>query len=128
MIRTHDLSFDICQCADIVDKARNNDAYAQNLYAALCNNEFREDDVWEVLQDKTWRCSWRAAGGIIADIRGSGDYMDWYCSGMGVWIEVDGQGPSETEKLYVPEGMITEEVRHDLAQIGWHPVDQQRNT
>ena len=123
MIRTHDLSFDICQCADIVDKIRNNDAYAQNLYAALCNNRFQEDDVWQVLRDKSWSCSWRTAGGIIADIRGSGDYMDWYCSGMGVWIEGDGQGPSETEKLYVAEGVITEEIRYDLAQIGWHPVD-----
>lgn len=123
MIRTHDLSFDICQCADMVDKVQNNDAYAQNLYAALCNNEFQEDDVWQVLRDKSWSCSWRTAGGIIADIRGSGDYMDWYCSGMGVWIEGDGQGPSETEKLYVAEGVITEEIRYDLAQIGWHPVD-----
>lgn len=122
--RTHDMSFDICQSRDMVDKVRNDDAYAQNLYAALCNNEFREDDVWQALKGKTWSCSWRAAGGIISDIRGQGGYTDWYCSGMGVWVEGDGEGPSAAEKLYVPEGMITQEVLHDLAQIGWHPIDQ----
>ena len=124
MIRTHDLSFDICQCGDMVDKIRNDDVYAQNLYAALCNNRFREDDVWEVLKDNVWSCSWRSAGGIIADIRGSGDYMDWYCSGIRTWIEGDGPVPTQKELQYVAEGMITDEILSDLAQIGWRPVDQ----
>lgn len=124
MIRTHDLSFDICQCRDMIDKIRNDDVYAQNLYAALCNNQFQEDDVWEVLKDNVWSCSWRSAGGIIADIRGSGDYMDWYCSGIRTWVEGDGPVPTQKELQYVAEGMITEEILSDLAQIGWRPVDQ----
>lgn len=123
--RTHDLSFDICQSRDIVDKVRNDEVYAQNLYAALCNNEFQESDVWQVLKGQIWSCSWRSAGGIIADIRGDGDYMDWYCSGMQFYHDKDGYTPTPAENQYVPEGMITDEIRYDLAQIGWHPVDQE---
>jgi hypothetical protein len=117
---------DVCQCDWIVDKIRNNDTYAQNFYAALCNQEWREDDVWEVLRDKTWSCSWRSAGGIVADIQGKGDYMDWYCSGMMQSHPDDNiMGGADSIKNYVPEGTVTDEIRWDLAQIGWHPVVDQ---
>jgi len=119
---THHLDMDVCQCDWIVDKIRNDDAYAQNFYAALCNQEWQEEDVWEILRDQTWSCSWRSAGAIVAEIRGHGDYLDWYCSGSGVWHDRDGYTPTESEKRYVPEGMITDEIRWDLAQLGWHPV------
>jgi len=124
--RTHQLDMDVCQCDWIVDKIRNNDTYAQNFYAALCNQEWREDDVWEVLRDKTWSCSWRSAGGIVADIQGKGDYMDWYCSGMMMSHPDDNiMGGADSIKNYVPEGTVTDEIRWDLAQIGWHPVVDQ---
>ena len=98
---------------------------ASGTYAALCNQSWWEQDAWEILRDRTWRVSWRTAGAIVADIRGEGDYLDWYCSGSFVWHDRDGYEPTPSELCYVPEGMITEEIRQDLAQIGWYPeVDQ----
>lgn len=45
--------------------------------------------------------SFRAAGRIIADIRGRGDYMDWYCSG--------------------PTSLVDHEVRRALRKEGFIP-------
>lgn len=98
-------------------KVRTSDHYAQNLYAALCNNDFQKQDVWPVLSDETWGCSWRYAGGIIADIRGTGDYLDWYCSGMaGDDLGIRPNGG------YVSEGYVTDEIEQDLALLGWKTV------
>ena len=123
--RSHHLDMDVCQCTWIVDKIRGDDAYAQNFYAALCNQEWYEQDAWEILRDHTWSVSWRTAGAIVADIRGEGDYLDWYCTGSFVWHDQDGYQPTAAEQWYVAEGMITAEIQYDLAQIGWYPVVDQ---
>jgi hypothetical protein len=65
-----------------VDKVRATESYAQNVYAALCNNAFQKLEVLPVLRDEIWSCSWLYAGGIVALLRSEGDYMDWYCSGI----------------------------------------------
>ena len=128
------LEYDLRSTEWICNKAKASDAYAQNLYAALCNNDFRKNDVWPLLQEKTWTCSWRYAGGIIADMRESGDYIDWYCSGIqysdGVKNPNDGEGWSveqikryEITKNYVSESVVTDEIRKDLLQLGWIVVD-----
>jgi hypothetical protein len=39
------------------------------------------------------------AGGIVADIIRSGNYMDWYCNGN--------------------EGVVTDEIKLDLMMMGW---------
>ena len=114
------MDMDMCQDSNIVDKVRNDDSYAQNLYAALCNTEWQYQDVWPILQGKTWACSWRTAGGIVADIRKDGDYMDWYCSGSMMSHPDDGTG--ETKIQAVGEGTVTEEIRQDLLAIGWVEV------
>lgn len=100
----------------ILDKVRNSDTYAQNLYAAMCNNNFIKNDVWSILTEKEWGCSWRKAGGIIADMRQKGDYIDWYCSGIGDEL---GNGDVEGIKNYVDEGYITDVIRDDLLKLGW---------
>ena len=121
--RTHSLDFDLVQCDWIVARVREDRIYAQNLYAALCNTEWQEQDAWEVLRDRTWSCSWRGAGGIVADIRGEGDYMDWYCSGMMTNHPDDDLGDAPRRKTgAVPEGTVTEEIRQDLLSIGWQQV------
>lgn len=94
------LELDLLKSDTIAEKCLYSDIYAQNLYAALCNNRFFYG------QDE-WTCSWRFAGGIVADLRNSGDYMDWYCSGMG-----DKAG-------YVAESVVTEEITVDLMKLGW---------
>lgn len=128
--RTHSLDFDLVQCDSIVAKVRANRIYAQNLYAALCNTEWQEQDAWEVLQDHTWSCTWRTAGAIVADIRQSGDYTDWYCSGSMTSHPDDDLGTAsyKTRRGFRSEGDVSPEIEHDLAEIGWrlvpHQVDQ----
>jgi hypothetical protein len=86
--------------------------------------------MWPILKDQRWSCSWRHAGGIVADMRQEGDYIDWYCSG----IRNDGyqDDSNDTTELtieqeafrkkiaaYVPESVVTDEIENDLFKLGW---------
>ena len=113
----NDMEWDLRTTDWILEKVRNSDTYAQNLYAAMCNNEFQKLDVFPILADKTWSCSWRYAGGIIADMRQEGDYINWYCSGI---RDVD--GPDDG---YEAESVVTDEIRKDLERLGWRVLNQQ---
>lgn len=112
---THQMNLDMELTPWLVDKVRASDDYAQNLYAAMCNRDWQELAVWPILKNETWSCSWRMAGGIVADLRGSGSYIDWYCSGIGA-------ADHPTQK-FVNESVVTDEIRQDLARIGWRPID-----
>ena len=126
--RINNMEYDLLTNDWILEKVRADDAYAQNLYAAMCNNDFIKMEVVPILRqdpDKDfWGASWRYAGGIIADMQQKGDYIDWYCSGMGGlaggW-EKDEETFSEwaARTNYVPEGCITDEIRNDLQRLGW---------
>ena len=113
--RENNLEWDMMTTEWFTTKVRGSVVYAQNLYAAFCNNEFQKIDVMTVLRDQTWSCSWRSAGGIIAEIRGEGDYLDWYCSGIMSDAEEDGG----TKKGYVAEATVTDEIEQDLKRLGW---------
>ena len=117
----------------IVAKVRASEAYAQNLYAAMCNNDFQRIDVWPVLKNETWGCSWRSAGGIVANMRGEGDYIDWYCSGIrdiGVYapakedetLTEEQRARMEIVDKFVAESVVTDEIREDLRRLGWTVV------
>jgi hypothetical protein len=118
------LEYDLRSTDWILEKVRNNDNYAQNLYAAMCNNDFIKREMWPILKDQRWSCSWRHSGGIIADMQEKGDYIDWYCSGIG--NKEAGYGldhyeptPDPDGRDYVPEGVVTEEIENDLYTLGW---------
>ena len=68
-------------------------------------------------QDEYWSCTWRTAGGIVAGIRGSGDYMDFYCSGILDSEDIKAQTGTASE------GTVTEEVAADFLQLGWQPIE-----
>lgn len=73
-----------------------NEEFATGLYAAMCNVD------WQKEGETTWSCSWRYAGGIVAKLRGRGEYyLDFYCSGN--------------------EGKVASDVQAVLARLGWHP-------
>lgn len=75
--------------------------YAQAMYAAMCNNEFEKEG-------EKWSCSWRYAGGMVARLRGEKEcYLDYYCSGI------------LADEPTVPEGIITDEIRKDIEELGW---------
>jgi hypothetical protein len=115
------LEYDLRTTQWIVDKVKSSDQYAQNLYAALCNNDFQRAEVWPILTDKFWSCSWRYAGGIVANMREEGDYINWYCSGIGDGL---GNGDSDGTKGYVGESVVTDEIKDDLAKLGWIVITQ----
>lgn len=69
--------------------------YATNVYNALCNVQWQHVETEEI-----FHCSWRYAGGIVAQNRRYGeDYMDFYASGN--------------------EGVLTKEIVQDFAKLGW---------
>ena len=122
------LEYDLRSTKWICDKVKASENYAQNLYAAMCNMQFQKLDVVPILKEQLWHCSWRSAGGIVADMREKGDYIDWYCSGIGgqdTGYGLDGTVPKKEEdgRTYVPEGAVTEEIREDLKALGWVPVE-----
>lgn len=90
--KSFNLEYDLRSNERLLAKARNSQVYCRDLYAALCNNRF-------FYGDKEWTCTWRHAGGIIADMIEKGDYIDWFCSGN--------------------EGFATEEIKLDLMMMGW---------
>lgn len=95
------LEFDLLKSDVIAEKCKN-EVYAQHLYAAMCNNRFFKNN-------QEWTCSWRYAGGIVADLRNCGEnYMDWYCSGI-----------THNDDKAVGEGVVTKEIREDLLKLGW---------
>ena len=117
--RENNLEYDLRSTQWICDKAKASTAYAQNIYAALCNQDWQKNEVWPLLKGEHWGCSWRYAGGIVADMREQGDYIDWYCSGIRGEQGIDYEPPL----TFVSEGTVTEEIREDFFKLGWIPVD-----
>jgi len=126
----NNLEYDLLTTDWILEKVRTQEYYAQNLYAAMCNNQFQRNDVWPILSEQKWSCSWRHAGGVIADMRGKGDYIDWYCSGIngdetemtpGDWdnLTLEQQTRHKDSLLFVGESVVTEEIENDLFELGW---------
>lgn len=118
------LESDLISCNWILDKVRSNDSYAQNLYAALCNNQFVKNEIFPILKEEAWSCTWRYAGGIIADMREEGDYLSWYCSGIRGTIDMGGSTP-DLKEGYVGEGHVTDEIRDDLLKLGWIVIENE---
>lgn len=116
------LEYDLRSTQWILDKARKSDVYAQNLYAAMCNNDFVKNG-----SEKKWSCSWRYAGGIIAHMQEKGDYIDWYCSGIRNDLTEEEENNLAPEqkiiyaevKQYVSESEVTQEIKEDLEKLGW---------
>lgn len=127
----NNLEYDLRSADWILEKVRSDDVYAQNLYAALCNNDFQRLETWPILKGETYSCSWRYAGGIVADMQEKGDYIDWYCSGIRETpTEEDLKGFNEEQlayykqrQAYVGEGFVTDEIKEDLAKLGWIVLD-----
>lgn len=130
------MEYDLRSTKWICDKAKASESYAQNIYAAICNNEFIKNDVWPILTDKRWSASWRSAGGIVAHMVEKGDYIDWYCSGIrGDLSDEEYQDMSKEEQerylymktKFVSESVVTDEVREDLLKLGWIVAPEDKN-
>jgi hypothetical protein len=88
-----DLENDL-NASEAVKAAVQDLGFAVRLYSALCNEWSRDSE--------TWACSWRYAGGLVADLRDQGEtYLDFYGRGS--------------------EGHVASDVRGLLAALGWKP-------
>jgi hypothetical protein len=141
--KIRDLEKELIVSTNICEKCFT-ESYAQNLYAALCNTVWQAFDVLPILKNETWSCSWRHSGAIVAHIRNmiipgasNETYIDWYCSGMAVDVSMVGAGTdmanqsyellntSSHVSQYVPEGVVTDEIREDLKNLGWKEVTEE---
>jgi hypothetical protein len=103
----------------ITEKIQENDVYAQNLYAALCNNDlYPIDDLFDIIRGTAWSCSWRYAAGLVAEYRVNEDYIHWYCSGCSGKNSLQ----MHDESGYVPEAYVTDEIQDDVNRLGWKIV------
>lgn len=114
----HDLAEDMATSLEMLSKVKSI-AYAQNLYAAMCNQEWQKQEVFPILSDSTWLVSWRTAGTIVANLRAAGEgYMHFFCSGI-----------QDNDVLlfegFVVEGTITDEIQDDLSKLNWYPINNE---
>lgn len=129
------MEYDLRSTQWICDKVKGDDVYAQNLYAAMCNNEFTKNDVIPILTEQRWSCSWRHAGGIVADMQEKGDYIDWYCSGIRnsrdyksidtTDLTIEQEAFRKKIDAYVSESVVTDEIRKDLLKLGWIVINEE---
>ena len=116
MLIEHNLAVDLAESPEILVKVKGI-AYAQNLYAALCNNEWQKREVFPILNDDSYLVSWRTAGAIGADLRAIGeDYMAFFCSGIQSDDDLLREG-------YVVEGTVTDEIKTDLSKLNWYLIN-----
>lgn len=81
------------------ERVRRDDAFAHELYGALCNMRWRLRDA----DTEPVSMSWRYAGGVVSHLACKGGcYLDYYCSGN--------------------EGVVSTRVRDALSALGWIPA------
>jgi hypothetical protein len=86
--------FELAAQRQLGDAIRADPAVGVELWCALANVDWQHDD------GSTASYTFRAAGDLVAAIRGEGMYLDFYCSG--------------------PDGVVSERIEEAMAREGWH--------
>ena len=105
----NDLEYHLKTCPVIRNKCQTRQDYQFYLYFALCNIEWQRQHEWAVLKNDWWSCSWRYAGGLVADIAGNGTYITYYTH------RFDPHNPAYDPECDNPHP----EVVADLANLGF---------
>mgnify|MGYP000340760845 CR=1 FL=1 len=115
-VEGRDLYKEMCHDRIVIEYLKDI-AIAREFYQSLCNVDWypknppltEDEQIIKKLKgehEPSWSCSWRTAGGFIADIRNkhyntAEGYMDFYCSGE--------------------EGVVTDLVNNCFDRMGWYP-------
>ena len=92
--RTH--PFEVAVERALGERLQRDDDTCCALWAALANVR------WQHTGGDTAAYTFRAAGDLVAAIRGRGDYLDWYCSAR--------------------DGVVTPDIAEAMAREGWRPI------
>ena len=105
-----DLAADLSADAAFVERVRDV-GFAHAVYASLCNTEWRKDP-----SRRRWSCSWRTAGGLVADLRQLDEsYIDFYLQDH----VLEGGLPARPAKRRA----LSLEVLGHYRRLGWHLVE-----
>lgn len=78
------------------ERMKKSDEFCTEVWSSLANV------IWVNAQEEDkYSASFRYAGGLISEIIGRGDYMDWYCSG--------------------PYQSVSDEISDAMRGFGWVP-------
>jgi hypothetical protein len=109
------------------NKLRTEPEFGTELWSALANVDWY-NTKGEVMEAVGY--SFRAAGAVIAEIIGEGDYLDWYCSGDYAQVS------DFIQRSMKKEGWICDTMRDicdepgclSFAGCGWNDGTRYRNT
>jgi len=110
------------------ERMKTDDDLCSRIWSSLANV-----DWYYVKGEKpvTVGYSFRAAGSMIAGIRGFGDYMDWYCSGPDADVAPEFRLSDEDlerikfmNEYFEPEGSVHWQIEEDLVKLGWNVLSE----
>jgi hypothetical protein len=97
-----ELEEDLLASEHICSLVKNNPIFAAQLYAALCNIEWRRDGF-------PWATTWREAGRIVARLEGDLNER--------AYLYYNNQWAPEFKNVH--EGTVADEVANELLALGW---------
>jgi hypothetical protein len=89
-------AFEFALSRQLGDRMKTDDDLCTAVWCALSNVEWAHENGGRA------RYSFRAAGDLVAAVRGDGDYLDWYCSGR--------------------DSVVRPDIGEALAREGWAPA------
>lgn len=103
-------------------RVKNSRVYSQHVYAALCENVWCRNNVFDILREQGCSYSWIEASAIVSELRDDIDHgvNYYYKSGINPFtVGSDDLLKRVEDNLWMKEGTIDNQVLKDLFELGW---------